>query len=304
MTLNFGVKSISCEQAYSISVSPTMASDKFQFDHTSLQWQSWTGSIPNGAVSIYNEEYKRTEYVAKCGLQPGFYSPSLDRYCHYPCGCEERRAGSFEILVNKDNFEFLEWKPDSYGKVPENAVKTLEGHDTYVARGKYGLGKVHASHKVFYYPWNGKEYKSSHYEVLTFRRDTIKEEIVDVKYKTNGVQIMKILRRSSQSQNPAHGAQTLISALVPKEESFGFNEGRTRTESISRSVKVEHEVPPRHSCTVKMEARMFSADIPFTAQLRRTYRNGKTATTTITGTYKGVQVGEVLAVVDPCVPLE
>ncbi|XP_042337808.1 natterin-4-like, partial [Plectropomus leopardus] len=111
-------------------------------DQTNLEWQTFDGSIPNGAVSIHNGYVGRTDYVAKYGSSAGFYNPDKGPYCLYPDGKKEHRGSPFEILVNRDNFEFLEWKEDSYGSVPQNSVRISPGIDVYVGKNKYGLGKV------------------------------------------------------------------------------------------------------------------------------------------------------------------
>ncbi|XP_059194075.1 natterin-3-like [Centropristis striata] len=312
-------------------------------DQTNLGWQTFNGSLPNGAVSIYNDYYKRTDYVSKYGIEAGFYNPSMGPYCHYPYAGEERRGYPFEILVNKDNFEFLEWKDGSHGSVPPNSVYTSPFEDKYVAKNQYGLGKVHVEHKSFYLPCEGKESWYRYYQVLTINRDIISEDISDVKYNTNGVQIIKgppetmetsiITNKDCQpvTQSAALekmsqvgqkwdtgfsftlGATATITAGIPSIASFnvGFNmsgtrqytKGTTHTKTTTHKVSVQHIVPPNHSCTVTMVGRKHKVEIPFTARLRRTYRNGKTTWTSISGTYTSVQMGEVQSVVGRSVPI-
>ncbi|XP_029999388.1 natterin-3-like [Sphaeramia orbicularis] len=327
----------------SASVRPAMASDYIQFHRTSLQWQTWTGTIPNGAVAAYIENQNRYEYVAKYEHEIGFYCPTLDHYCHYAAGGREHRRSSFEILVNKDNFELLEWKPGSYGSVPENAVKSVPDLDIYVAKTRFGLGKVHARHEAFFHPYDGSEHWHKHYDILTFSRDIIKEEIHDLIYHTNGVHVLKnppeilaTTRVSNNNVTPAKQTSQLsntveeqeswstsstltvgfslsVTARIPlfasttigfsEERSFTVTEGSTKKKSTTHAVSIEHEVPPHHSCSVQMVAYKYSANIPFTGRLQRTYRQGQKGWTSITGTYKGVQVAEVQAVVDGCTPL-
>ncbi|XP_037632628.1 natterin-3-like [Sebastes umbrosus] len=308
-------------------------------EETNLKWETFKGSIPNGAVSIYNGYEKRTDYVAKYGDEPGFFNPHLDPYCHYFYAGEELRSSTFEILVNKDDFECLEWKNGSYGSVPANAVYTSP-NDMYVGKNKYGLGKVHVKYKNFYHAWGGKEYEYKNYQVLTFNQDVTSEHISDVKYKTNHPNIIKyppeILTKSAITNNSNNlvtqtatlskttqdeqrwdtsfsmkaGVTTSITAGIPSIASatVGFSaaiglqlsKGTSHTESTTHSVAVECKVPPKHSCSVSMVGYRYRADIPYTARLKRTYRNGKTKWTSITGTYKGVNVGEVRTVVEPC----
>ncbi|GLD75240.1 natterin-3-like isoform X1 [Lates japonicus] len=69
------------------------------------------------------------------------------------------------------------------------------------------------------------------------------------------------------------------------------------------STEPEQVVPPNHSCSISMVAYKYKADIPYTAHLSRTYSNGETTWTSISGTYNSVQIREVQAVVDRCEPI-
>uniref|UniRef100_A0A8C9Z4Q5 Natterin-3 n=1 Tax=Sander lucioperca TaxID=283035 RepID=A0A8C9Z4Q5_SANLU len=318
-------------------------SPSLKVGQTNLEWQTFDGSLPNGAVSIYNGYAGRTDYVCKYGREAGFYNPDKGPYCLYPYAEKELSGSPFEILVNKDNFEFLEWKDGSYGSVPENAVKTCPDSDVYIGRNKYGLGKVHVKHQAFFLPWEGSEYWYKYYQVLTFNKDVISEDISDVKYKTDGVKVIKgspetlhisiltnngcqsvkrttALSKTTQKETRwdtsfslTVGAKTTITAGIPllvegkielhTEATFGFTKGTTHTESTTHTDSVEAEIPPNHSCRVSMVGHRYEEDIPYTARLSRTYRNGETSWTSISGTYKSVQMVEVRAVVDRCEPI-
>ncbi|XP_054467566.1 natterin-3-like [Anoplopoma fimbria] len=312
-------------------------------DQTTLEWQTFDGSLPKGAVSIYNEYVGRTDYVCKYRSIAGFYNPDVGPHCRYPYATKEHLGSPFEILVNKDNFEFLEWKDGSYGSVPDNAVKTVSHRKIFVGKNKYGLGKVVVEKKSFYLPWKGSEYWYRTYEVLTVNKDIISEQVFDVKYKTDGVKIFKyppetmkkttLINKDRQEVKQTAtlsktneeeqrwdtsfsftvGAQTSIKARIPflasskieirVEKNLQFTKVATYKESENYTVSVEHKIPPKHSCVVSMVGYKYGADIPYTARLSRTYRNGETKWTSISGTYKCVQVMEVQAVVDPCEPL-
>ncbi|KAM9394155.1 natterin-3-like [Pholidichthys leucotaenia] len=312
-------------------------------DNVNLQWLTWEGSLPNGAVSIYNGYTERTDYVCKFKCEAGFYSPNLGPYCHYPYGDREYKAPEFEILANKDNFEFLEWKEGSYGSVPQHSVQTCAGVDIFVGKNKYGLGKVVPQHEAFFLPWEGDEYWYKKYQVLAINRDAYTQQISDVKYAIDESKIFQYppetMRISSITNNDCQtvvktvtisktsevestwdiGRSTMlgitgsVTAKIPfigstgielsGEKTLQFSRGTTVVESISHSVSVELTATPNSSCKVRMEGRKMTADIPYTARLSRTYRNGETQWTTVTGTYDGVQIGEVRAVVDRCEPV-
>ncbi|XP_037633838.1 natterin-3-like [Sebastes umbrosus] len=317
-------------------------SSSFNFDQTNLEWQTFDGSLPNGAVSIYNGYVGRTDYVAKYGNEAGFYNPDKGPICHAYRN-KELPGSPFEILVNKDNFESLEWKDGSYGSVPPNSVKTCSSKDIYVGKNKYGLGKVHVKDKVFYLPWEGYEYWYRTYQVLTFNSDVISENISDVKYKTDGVKIIEyppetmdkstinnngrrlvtgtatlskttqVEQRWDTSFSITLGVKTTITAGIPAifsagielsaATTFQFTKGTTHIESKTYALSVNYKIPGNHSCTVRMLAYKYGADIPYTARVCRTYRNGETTWTSISGTYNSVKVAEVQAFVDPCEPL-
>lgn len=312
-------------------------------DNKNLEWLDFKGSAPNGAVSIRNGYTGRTDYVCKAGCEAGFYRPNLGPYCHYPYGGREIKAGRFQLLVNKDNFEFLDWQEGSYGSVPQNAVRTCVEYPSYVGKNMYGLGKVVPRFEAFFLPLEGSEYWYKTYQVLAINSDMYSQSITDVKYGVDEAKtlnfppetmrvsdavnhacqpISKTVALSKRSDRETSwnigrgfmlGVSTTISAQVPfiggvdvslsAQTNLQFDKGTSHTESISHTVTVSVSVPPNHSCRVRMEGKKFKLDVPFTARLSRTYSNGKTAWTSITGTYNGVGMGEIRAVVERCKPL-
>jgi len=312
-------------------------------DNVNLQWVTWDGSLPNGAVAINNGYAERVDYICKFNCESGFYTPSKGPYCHYPYGDEEYHAPEFEVLINKDNFEFLEWKEDSHGSVPKFSVRTCPGVGIYVGKNKYGLGKVVPQFEAFFLPWEGEEYWYKSYQVLTINRDAYSQHISHVKYNIDETEIFhyppETMRISGVTNNECQtvtktvtiskttevestwsigratmlGVTAGITAKIPLigsggiefsgEKTLTFNKGTTLVEALSHSVSVELKVPPNHSCTVRMEGRKMTADIPYSARLSRTYRNGETQWTSIFGVYDGVQIGEIRAVIDRCEPV-
>ena len=314
-------------------------------DTVKLQWLKWNGSLPNGAVSVYNDYVDRIDYVCKFSCESGFYSPSKGTYCYYPLDRIEHKATEFELLVNKDNFEFLEWKEDSDGSMPTNAVRTCTQQDrtVYVGKNEYGLGKLEPIHKAYFYlPWEGEEYRYWYRsrQVLIITIDTYTQHISHVEYATDKAKMVhyppETLRESTVTNNECQtvsktvtisrtttkehtwnwglsatvGSKTTIKTGIPflaeggVELSFEltghFSKGGTHAEDDSHSVSVEVNVPPNHSCTVRMEGRKMTTVIPYTARLSRTYRDGETQWTSISGKYNGVQIGDIRTVIDRC----
>ncbi|XP_061836446.1 natterin-3-like [Nerophis lumbriciformis] len=315
-----------------------------EFERTNLEWQQWTGSVPNGAVSIYNGYMSRFDYVCKHKCNSGYYNTDQGDYCVFPYGGKALQSADFTLLVNKDNFEILEWKEGAYGSVAWNGVKTCQDEDIYVGKNEYGLGKVQVSHRVFYLPYNGWEYHyKKPYQFLVIHEDVESERLMDVKYYTEGVPVVEHppeMLKNDTVQNSACDEATLsdtltkstkvehkwennyslslagstsITTKIPCITSAGiqfnmeanlmFTTGTTYSETTSHSIKVQTPIPPGHSCIIHMVAKKYGAEIPYTAKLRRTYNNGETKWTTITGTYKSIQITEVQAVVSRCEPL-
>lgn len=312
-------------------------------EHTNLKWVAWDGSLPNGAVAIFNGYTERTDYVCKVNCEAGFYTPSKGGFCQYPYADREYRSSKFEVLVNVDHFEFLQWVEDSYGSVPNYAVKTCPNSDIYVGKNKYGLGKVVTQHEAFFLPWEGDEYWYKSYQVLAINRDSYSQHISHVEYAIDQMELfhhppealqfarvtnlecrnvektVKLEKTTTMEKTwdigreTRNGSVSTMTAKVPilgpgnvdfsKEQTVTFSEGTKMVESISHAVSVNLEVPPNHSCAVRMEGRKMTADIPFTGRLSRTNHNGDTHWTYITGTYDGVSVGEINAVVERCQPV-
>lgn len=53
---------------------------------------------------------------------------------------------------------------------------------------------------------------------------------------------------------------------------------------------------------VKMAGKKYKIEILFTAHLAKEYTDGTVHTTTVTGVYRGLQVGEIDAVAERCQP--
>ncbi|XP_054467636.1 natterin-3-like [Anoplopoma fimbria] len=313
-------------------------------DQTNLEWQIFNHSLPTSAISIFNGYVGRKDYVCQFMCNAGFHNPDIDPYCHYSFKGKEYTSflWPFEILVNKDNFEFMEWKDGSYGSVPQNSIKTCS-NEVYVGKNEYGLGKVDVKDQSFYLPWEGSEYWYRYYQVLTFSKEIYSENLSDVKYNTDGVKpiayppetirksaisnyqcdtvtgtatlskTIQVEQRWDTSFSITAGVQASITAGIPIISSIGigfsaettlqFTKGTTYIDSTTHTVSVECKVPPNHSCNVSMVGYKYGAEIPYTARLSRTYSIMETTWTSISGTYRGVQMAEIQAVVDPCEPV-
>ena len=144
-------------------------------------------------MGIWNGYTKRYDYVCRTvdSCETGFYHSGYGDNCFYAHYPDLRYTAGFYILVNKDGFENLQWKSESYGSVPANSVKPCTSAKGYVGKNWYGLGLVHAGDS-FYLPWlsshkNGRFYGYTtwyrqSYQVLTINTDEFSQVIQDVKY--------------------------------------------------------------------------------------------------------------------------
>nr|XP_057927529.1 natterin-3-like [Doryrhamphus excisus] len=318
-------------------------SESFHFDESNLEWKTTSGDILQGAVSIYNSYSKRVDYICKVGCNAGYYNPESGSYCTFSYNGNGYSESPFEMLVNKDHFEVLLWKPGSYGSVTPSSIKTCQNEDLYVGKNQYGLGKVKVSDQAFYLAWGGTEYWYRDYQVLEVEKDVRKEDLMDIQYHTDGItpseyppeilnqdtvfnyncQIIKRTSTLSKSISRSSkwdttfaftaGLGTTIQTGIPfiaegkiqfrVSASYKLVKGTTLTETTTHSLSVDTVVPIGHSCTITMQGKKYGLDIPYTARLKRTYSTGETTWTSVTGTYRSVQVSEVQAVVDRCQPL-
>ncbi|XP_053180852.1 natterin-4-like [Scomber japonicus] len=311
---------------------------------TVLEWVTWNNFLPNNSVSIDNRYVDRIDYVCKYKCNAGFYNPDMGPYCYYPSAGNTYSGSPFEVLVNKDNFEILEWKDDSYGSVPNNSVRICPGQDVYVGKDEYGLGEVITQDKYFYLPWKSTVYKYRDYQVLSINKNVVSQRIYDVKYNTNNSKIFncppETVQETSINNYECHpvvktdthpktievehrwdigfsievGVETTIKAGIPlvfstgvtfsTEKTFKFSWQNTVVTSSTETISVQLTAPPNNSCRSRMVEYKYKISIPFTAFLTRTYANGETRTMLITGTYDSVQVKDVQAVTNRCETLE
>ncbi|XP_051787654.1 natterin-3-like [Erpetoichthys calabaricus] len=305
-----------------------------------LQWVPFTGSVPSDTVSMWNYYASRTDYVCKVHCEPGFYSPSKGSRCFYAYGGKEHYSSSFDILVNRDHFEFLQWVSGKYGSIPSLPIRSCEGYDAFVGKNRYGLGKVVPKHTAFFLPWEGYEYFYKDYDVLSINPGSYSQKISNVIYDTNQMNFLElppdVLRVASVDNHDCqsakksvtlvatttnekrwgiqrstmYGVSVTITAGIPElftgsvsvstEKTFTTTLGETSSTSDSHSLSVAVTVQPNHFCRVMMVGKKVTADIPYTARLSRTYWNGKIRSTTVVGKYQGVKIGEVKAVIQRC----
>ncbi|XP_031432742.1 natterin-3-like isoform X2 [Clupea harengus] len=292
--------------------------------------------IPDGSVGIFNTYTSRRDFVcrAKDYCTFGFLNEGRGLLCFFPFRGYELHTDNFDVLVNIDDFELLEWKSGS--TVPDPDIKFCQ--DNFVGKNEYGLGDVFKGY--FYLPWEGKEIWYSSWDVLTISHDVFDVHYSDVTYDINLVnrtqhppytiktsrvenhddrevtetvhmEVTTVKANSWQSSFSSSLSQsTSISAGLPDIASavisigavvtLTLTDGHLESESITQGQDVKVQVPPGYYCVVRMEGWKVEATIPYSGRVTKTYKNGKKLTTTVSGTYSGFQTGGINSSVDRC----
>ena len=308
-----------------------------------VKWVKWSGSLPSFSVQAYIPGTGRTDYICAshtgCYWATGYHNPTLGPYCYYPCHGEQGRSSEFDILINEQNLELLEWK--AFKGDFKNGVTSSVSRKMYVGMHTSGIGTIFD--KTFYQPLLGDErYFKEDFYIMTMETGQSEQRIHDIEYNINDLDMlsqqptifnqMRVenhncrdldqevnLEGSTERQStwetslsnsltlPASIQVTVpfvsASAGVEYSDAKTITNGNSLTETVTHSLTVKATVPPNHSCVVKMAGKTQNLNIPYKAQLSREFPNGKVHTITVSGMYKGVQVGEMHAVAERCVPL-
>ncbi|XP_028670378.1 natterin-1-like [Erpetoichthys calabaricus] len=316
---------------------PPEYSESFYKDNINLKWVRWNGTLPQGAVGIYNSKKSRKDYVCKYRNHAGFYTPDKDSCCYYSLSGKEEWSNDFDILVNKDDFEPLEWKSDRWGNVPGNSIKTSDFGGVYVGKTSDYLGKVVPQHKNFFYPNEGKECYWPFYDVLVISQKSYTQQIVDINYETEQLKVVNQPRRILGSttidnrdgqlmfmslriqisfvvkkswdigRSTAAGVETQVTALVPHfsrnqmtleaQKTFRCSRGTVLLEDTTHDINYSINMPARSKCTLKIEGAVMMANLPFTATLKRNY-DSCLKQTSIEGIYKTANIEDLKAIVE------
>ncbi|KAJ6636014.1 Natterin-3 [Pseudolycoriella hygida] len=92
--------------------------------------------------------------------------------CYVAYGGAELFVENFEVLIGDKDFK---WESASDGRIAVGAVATGKdgNEEIFVGRVPFQnsltVGKVHPSHRCIYFPYNGREERSSNYEVLVHK---------------------------------------------------------------------------------------------------------------------------------------
>ncbi|XP_062405749.1 natterin-3-like [Sardina pilchardus] len=225
-------------------------------DNPNLEWQLFDHSLPNGAVGIWNGYTGRYDYVCRptSGTEVGFYSSIYGAYCFFPRYPNLWQTNGFYVLVNKDDFVFLQWIEGSHGSVPTHSVRSGTNDDGhYVAKNKYGLGLLHRN-DAFYLPWiqkvkdgvvYGKSiwYKKS-YQALVINSSPYSQELKNVEYYIDQADIIEtppfIVDQNTVSNQECNSVvmKVTLSATETKTNTWEINYSMTLATSTTISAGI------------------------------------------------------------------
>lgn len=108
-----------------------------EYDYVIMNWEKFNDRVPKDAVRIRDEDEM---YVCRNTEKKCVVGILKESKCEYEKGEEGKldHPDSFEVLVNKDDFESLEWKrvtcTQEVEEVRENAVKICDDQNLFVGR--------------------------------------------------------------------------------------------------------------------------------------------------------------------------
>ncbi|XP_021329119.1 natterin-3-like [Danio rerio] len=296
--------------------------------NTNLEWVTSEG-VPKDAV-LFSEEGKKyyiAKYVSKCELC--FYD-SKSESCFKILS--NRKWESVKIstlkdlmfLVNRDNFELLEWKKYSNKKFPPMSLvvcgkciaksadmKTQTDGEVLAINTDI---KVQHLNVVEYQISSAvttenlevlKHFKASNRNCKSSKHTVKLDQNID---KTYSYQIGKVRTFGINTEVSVSGEIPSIAKILGK-LGFKYERSRSRVNTTSvleknlHSVSTDVEIPPNHSCTVDITSNILKTEVPFTGEITRVYNNNQMKKTLVNGTYIHQEVDEIETLVNPCQPL-
>ncbi|XDV37911.1 hypothetical protein PO909_007435 [Leuciscus waleckii] len=240
---------------------------------------------------------------------------------------EEERT----FLVNKDNFEILEWKKWADVKnsqIPFHPIIIFEGH--YITKDNNGIslmtrGSLIKSSKVLTvnYDIKGQDFQIDNCEdkkkVKADKIEVIKRFTAENKNCKPAKHVVKfdqgndISRAFLKSRTHTVGGEMEASAsgtilglvAIGGKVSGKYDYGHLNSETTSNldkvlhSVSMEIEIPPNHSCTIEIKRKTSTVEAQCSGLLFRHYKNGGDRTTSVTGVYNQEEVAELLTSMNP-----
>ncbi|XP_056304162.1 natterin-4-like [Danio aesculapii] len=303
--------------------------DQTASDHnTSLEWVR-SDRVPKDTVIVKDEGQQH--YIAKqisncelCLLKSNLKS------CFQKVGPGDWKYVDISnykdlmFLVNRDNFELLEWKKYTNNRFPPMSV---------VVCGQFIVKNLNMSSKtdgevlvlnndikvqylnVVEYQISSavstenpevlKHFKASNRNCIASKHTVKLDQSIDKIY---SYQIGKI---RSIGINPEISVSGEIPTIAKVGGKLGLKFERTRSrlntssvlEKNLHSVSTDVEIPPNHSCTIDITSNTFKTNVPFTGEITRVYNNNQIRKALVTGMYIYQEVDEIETLVNRCEPL-
>lgn len=298
------------------------------YQNTNLEWVK-SERVPKDTVLVVDERKQHyiAKHISKCELC--FFNSNLQ-------SCFERvdtgewkyvKISNYKdlmFLVNRDNFELLEWKKYTNETFPAMSlvvcgqfiVKNLN-MTTQTDGEVLGINtdiKVQHLNVVEYQISSAvttenlevlKHFKASNRNCNSSKHTVKLDQNID---KTYSYQIGKI---RTFGINPEVSVSGEIPSIAKIGGKLGFKVERSRSrlnttsvlEKNLHSVSTDVEIPPNHSCTIDITSNTFKTEVPFTGEITRVYNNNQIRKTFVTGAYIHQEVDEIETLVNPCQPL-
>ena len=167
-------------------------------DNVSLKWVNWSGSLPQWAVKVYINGTGREDYICaphtRCYWSSGYYNPTLGPFCFNPFHGKEAKSSKFDILVNEQNLELLEWKAFD-GNFKNMVTSSPTGYIVNVGKSIFGIGAIatgsyvvlddvtiqFSPHRhIFYLPSGTETRHLEGFDVLTLETGQYEQRIHDI----------------------------------------------------------------------------------------------------------------------------
>jgi hypothetical protein len=167
-----------------------------------LKWEKYTiGDVQITKRTVVGGKHSSGEkvYVGRVKYLDNYLPAKVivspeSRSCVASHNGAEISFNEFELLLG-DSFKF-EWVPASFGDVDPHSVSpgNANGEEVFVGRAVFNgsmiIGRVSENDKCLFIPFDGKEHKIEHYEVLVYhsnaerRRSTLGDILV---YNVGGI---------------------------------------------------------------------------------------------------------------------
>ncbi|XP_050950079.1 natterin-3-like [Labeo rohita] len=298
--------------------------------NSNLEWVAST-KVPKDTVSFIEEqkEYYIAKRHPKCEIC--FFDKDKQSCITWlQDGIKSSSVGYNEImfLVNKDNFEIIEWKLSTNQTIPPMVIEVCEEIGVFQ---DYDINMENITETAEFLTLN-TDFKMQHLSVVEYLMSSV--------VTSENLEVLKHFQASNENCKPSKhtvkfdqnidktttyqtgkintlggNVELSVSGKIPSMISIGGKFGLKYDRSHSRSnttsvvektlhsVDIEVEIPPNHSCTIDITSNTFIAEVPFTGEMTRMYKNNEIRKTFINGTYIHQEVAEIQTLVNPCQPL-